>query len=186
MPRITRVTTRTGDRGETQLASGERLGKEHPRIEACGAVDELASALGVAVAGGLEEDVAARIAAIQNDLFHLGAELSRTAAGPAPAGPRIEERHVLRLEGWQGDLLGELAPLSNFVLPGGAPAAARLQLARAVCRRAERRVVALSRTETVSAEALRYLNRLSDLLFVLGRIENHRRGVAEPVWDSRA
>jgi len=191
MPRITRVTTKTGDRGETGLATGRRVGKDDPRIDALGTVDELSSVLGIAVAGEasgeLSADLGAALRAVQNDLFHLGAELA-TPAGEEGArpGPRVEARHVERLEAAQDGLAGELEPLANFELPGGSPGAARLQLARAVCRRAERRVVALARREEVSPEALRYLNRLSDLLFTMARVENARRGVRQPIWDSRA
>jgi len=191
MPRITRVTTKTGDRGETGLATGRRVGKDDPRVEAFGAVDELSSALGTVVAGEpageLSSDLGEILRAVQNDLFHLGAELA-TPGGDAGArpGPRVEPGHVERLEARQDALAAELEPLANFELPGGSPGAARLQLARAVCRRAERRVVALSGAEEVSPEALRYLNRLSDLLFTMARVENRRRGVHQPIWDSRA
>jgi len=191
MPRITRVTTKTGDRGETGLATGRRVGKDDPRIEAFGTVDELSSALGTALAGEpageLPADLGGALRTVQNDLFHLGAELAMPAGeeGARP-GPRIEARHVERLEARQDELAAELEPLANFELPGGSPGAARLQLARAVCRRAERRVVALSRVEEVSPEAVRYLNRLSDLLFTMARVENRRRGVEQAVWDSRA
>lgn len=187
MPRITRVTTKTGDRGDTALATGRRLRKDHPRIEAYGTVDELSSLLGVALARGLDEDLASALAAVQNDLFHLGAELATPAEGDeAPAGPRIEARHVERLEDQQDALLAELPPLENFVLPGGTAAAADLHLARTVCRRAERRLVRLAGEEMVSEHALRYLNRLSDLLFTMARAENRRQGVDQPTWDSRS
>lgn len=191
MPRITRVTTKTGDRGETGLATGRRVGKDDPRIEAFGTVDELSSVLGTVLAGEpvgeLSADLGGALRTVQNDLFHLGAELAMPAGeeGARP-GPRIEARHVERLEARQDELAAELEPLANFELPGGSPGAARLQLARAVCRRAERRVVALSRVEEVSPEAVRYLNRLSDLLFTMARVENRRRGVEQAVWDSRA
>ena len=191
MPRITRVTTKTGDRGETGLATGRRVGKDDPRIEAFGTVDELSSVLGTALAGEpageLSADLGGALRTVQNNLFHLGAELAMPAGeeGARP-GPRIEARHVERLEARQDELAAELEPLANFELPGGSPGAARLQLARAVCRRAERRVVALSRVEEVSPEAVRYLNRLSDLLFTMARVENRRRGVEQAVWDSRA
>lgn len=187
MPRITRVTTKTGDGGETALATGRRLPKDHPRIEAYGTVDELSSVLGVALAGALDDDVAAVLSAVQNELFHLGAELATPAEGDEPRpGPRIEPRHVERLEAAQDRWLEELPALTNFVLPGGTPAAAELHVARTVCRRAERRLVTLAAEEAVSAEAIRYLNRLSDVLFTAARWENHRGGVDEPVWDSRA
>jgi len=187
MPRITRVTTKTGDAGDTALATGRRVRKDDPRIEAFGTVDELASVIGVALASGLDPGLAAHLATVQNDLFHLGAELATPGDdASAPRGPRIEQRHVERLEGWQDEVNRELPALTNFVLPGGAPGAAQLQVARAVCRRAERRVVALAAAETVSPEVIRYLNRLSDLLFTFARGENRQKGVDQPVWDSRA
>ena len=187
MPRITRITTKTGDAGDTALASGRRVRKDDPRIEAYGTVDELSSMLGVALAAGLDEALAASLTAVQNDLFHLGAELAMPAGdGAARPGPRVEDRHVERLERWQDEIAAELPPLANFELPGGTPGAAQLQVARAVCRRAERRVVALAAAEPVSPAAVRYLNRLSDLLFTMARGENHRKGVERPVWDSRA
>lgn len=191
MVRLNRIYTRTGDAGETGLGDGTRVPKTDPRIEAYGTVDELSSLLGAALAAGLDDDVAAVVAAVQNELFHLGAELATPrdgdeTAGEPPSGPRIEARHVERLEAAQERWLDELPPLTNFVLPGGTPAAAQLHVARTVCRRAERRLVALAAEEPVPAEAVRYLNRLSDLLFTAARTENRRRGVEEPVWDSRA
>jgi cob(I)alamin adenosyltransferase len=187
MPRITKVTTKTGDAGDTALATGRRVGKDHPRIEAYGTVDELSSLLGAVLAAGLDADLVPGLLAVQNELFHLGAELATPAGdGAARPGPRIEERHVERLERWQDEIAAQLPPLANFELPGGSPAAAQLQVARAVCRRAERRVVALAAAEAVPPLAVRYLNRLSDLLFTLARGENHRQGIAQPVWDSRA
>lgn len=193
MPRITKVTTRTGDAGDTALATGRRVRKDDPRIEAFGTVDELSSVLGVAMAADLDPALAAALGGVQNDLFHLGAELATPAeSGGAQAGPKIEDRHVRKLEEVQDDLLEELPPLDNFVLPGGTLAASQLQVARTVCRRAERRLVSLADEAPegpgtgVSAAALRYLNRLSDLLFTMARAENHRKGVEQPVWESRA
>ncbi len=190
MPRITKVTTRTGDAGETALATGRRVRKDDPRIEAYGTVDELSSILGVATASGLDPALAGELGRIQNDLFHLGAELATPPEGDEERpGPRIEARHVKRLEEIQDGLLEELPALENFVLPGGTVAASQLQVARTVCRRAERRVVTLADKEGgsgVSGEALRYLNRLSDLLFTMARAENQRKDVEQPVWDSRA
>lgn len=194
MPRITKVTTRTGDAGETALATGRRVRKDDPRIEAYGTVDELSSCLGVAIAADLEEGLARELVGVQNDLFHLGAELAMPPDGgpegrEARPGPKIEARHVRRLEEIQDRLLDELPALDNFVLPGGTLAASHLQVARTVCRRAERRAVSLAERvdgSGVPNEALRYLNRLSDLLFTMARAENQRQGVEQPVWDSRA
>jgi cob(I)alamin adenosyltransferase len=140
----------------------------------------------VVLATGVDASLREPLARVQNDLFHLGSDLcvpeSEKESFPVP---RIEERHVTMLEQWMDAWSEELEPLANFVLPGGAPGAAGLQLARAVCRRAERRVVTLARTEPVGPFAVRYLNRLSDALFVAARYENVKRGVGEPVWDTR-
>jgi len=186
MPRITKVYTRTGDEGTTGLGGGQRVAKDSLRIDTYGTVDELNSAIGGALAAGVDPAVEAPLRRIQNDLFNLGSDLcileedkERTAA------PGIEERHVQALEELMDRLSEDLEPLENFILPGGTPAAAWLHLARTVCRRAERRLVALAREEEVGSHTLRYLNRLSDALFVLARWQNRRRGVDDPVWDSR-
>jgi cob(I)alamin adenosyltransferase len=187
MPRITKVYTRTGDDGTTGLGGGQRVGKDTLRIEAYGTVDELNSAIGVALASGLNADVAGALGAIQNELFHLGSDLCVLEEDKAKMPvPRIEERHVVALETLMDRLSEELAPLENFILPGGTAGAAHLHVARTVCRRAERLVVALSRQEAVGAWTVRYLNRLSDALFVMARHENKRRGVSDVLWDSRA
>lgn len=187
MPRITRVYTRTGDDGTTSLGDGGRVPKDSPRIEAYGTVDELNSAIGVALAAGLDPAAATALSRVQNELFHLGSDLSvpESAKVSRPV-PRIEERHVLALEKLMDALSESLPPLENFVLPGGSAGAAQLHVARTICRRAERLVIALSRREAVGPETVRYLNRLSDALFVLARHENARRGVADVLWDSRA
>ncbi len=187
MPRITKVYTRTGDDGTTGLGSGQRVRKDAARVEAYGTVDELNSAIGVAIAAGLDEGLSAALFSIQNDLFHLGSDLCIPEADKQrmPA-PRIEARHVDALEALMDRLSEGLAPLENFVLPGGAPGAAALHLARAVCRRAERILVGLSRTERIGEQAIRYVNRLSDALFVMARYENKRRGVGDVLWNSRA
>lgn len=187
MPRITKVYTRTGDDGSTGLGAGERVPKDALRVATYGTVDELNSAIGVARAQELEPRIEAALAGIQNELFHLGAELSTPAAwGSSPSGPRIEQRHIEGLEKLIDELSLELPPLENFVLPGGSAGAAQLHLARAVCRRAERLAVRLAREEGVATPALAYLNRLSDALFVMARAENRARGVADVLWDSRA
>jgi len=187
MPRITRVYTRTGDDGTTGLGGGGRVSKDSPRVEAYGTVDELNSQVGAALATGVDAGLVSDLRRIQNELFHLGADLCTPEADKERVpGPRLEERHVEALERMIDRLSAELAPLENFVLPGGSPGAAQLQLARAVCRRAERAVVALSHREAVGRQTIRYLNRLSDALFVLARYENLRRGVVDTLWDSRA
>lgn len=187
MPRITRVYTRTGDDGTTALGAGQRVPKESLRIESYGTVDELNSCVGVAVASGLEPTLAAELTRIQNELFHLGSDLCMPEEDKAKRPvPKIEQRHIDALEKLMDRLSESLPPLENFVLPGGSPGAARLHVARAVCRRAERIVVALSREEKVGPHTIPYLNRLSDALFVMARFENRFRGVADVLWDSRS
>lgn len=187
MPRITKVYTRTGDDGTTGLGGGQRLGKDALRIEAYGTVDELNSAIGVALASGVSETLARALRTIQNELFHLGSDLCILEEDKAKMPvPRIEERHVVALEKLMDRLSEELPPLENFILPGGTEGAAHLHVARTVCRRAERLVVALSREEKIGAWAVRYLNRLSDALFVMARHENKRAGAADVLWDSRS
>lgn len=185
MPRITRVYTRTGDDGTTALGGGQRVPKDALRIEAYGTVDELNSAIGVALALGLHAKIDKPLRAIQNDLFHLGSDLcvleSDKAKRPVPV---IEARHVTAMEELMDELTGDLPPLENFILPGGSPGAAALHVARTVCRRAERRIVTLAKKERIGPFAIRYLNRLSDTLFVMARFENRKRKIADPIWDS--
>jgi cob(I)alamin adenosyltransferase len=187
MPRITKVYTRTGDDGTTGLGAGGRVAKDSPRIEAYGTVDELNSQIGVVLASGVNDDITAALNSIQNDLFHLGSDLcvpeEEKKLLPVPS---IEERHVAGLESLMDRLSEELSPLENFVLPGGTLGASQLHVARTVCRRAERLVVALAHREPVGPHTVRYLNRLSDALFVMARHENKRRGVPDVLWDSRA
>ncbi len=187
MPRITKVYTRTGDDGTTGLGGGQRVGKDSARVEAYGTVDELSSVLGVALAAGLTPPLPEVLAAVQNQLFHLGSDLCVREADKARLPvPRIEERHVLALEELIDELAAELGPLENFIVPGGSAGAAQLHVGRSVCRRAERAVVRLGREEPIGEHAVRYLNRLSDALFVMARFENHRRRVPDVLWDSRA
>ncbi len=186
MPRITKVYTRTGDDGTTALTSGRRVPKDSPRVEAYGTIDELSSHLGVARAIGLSDLCESRMRRIQNQLFHLGAEVSYPVDERGGADfPGIEPRHVDELEKLTDQLMEKLEPLENFLLPGGAPVGAELHVARTVCRRAERSLVALSRLETVEPAGIRYLNRLSDLLFVMARYENREAGSQDLLWDSR-
>jgi cob(I)alamin adenosyltransferase len=187
VPRITRVYTRTGDDGTTALGTGERVPKSAPRIEAYGTVDELNAQLGVVLRVGVCGGLIEPLRRIQNELFHAGAELCVPEADRASCpGPRIEGKHVDALEALMNRLSEDLEPLENFVLPGGTLAAAKLHVARTVCRRAERVVAALAEQEPVGAELIKYLNRLSDALFVMARYDNRQGGVSEPVWDSRA
>ena len=186
MPRITKVVTRTGDDGTTALGSGQRVPKNAPRIAAYGTVDELNAQIGVALASQPADELAAGLRQMQNDLFHLGADLCIPEAEKARhPGPRIDARHVAALEQLIEHLNAQLPPLKNFVLPGGCPGAACLQVARTVCRRAEREVVALAQQEPVGSHAIQYLNRLSDALFVMARYRNKLAGIAEPEWNSR-
>jgi cob(I)alamin adenosyltransferase len=187
MPRITKVYTRTGDDGTTSLGGGQRVPKDSLRIEAYGTVDELNSQIGVALATGVHATLAEALSTIQNELFHLGSDLCILEDDKARLPvPQIEERHVQALERLMDRLSEELSPLENFILPGGSPGAAQLHVARTICRRAERLVVALAREERVGAFIVRYLNRLSDALFVMARYENKRRGVPDVLWNSRA
>lgn len=187
MPRINRVYTRQGDAGTTRLGGGQTVPKDAKRIEAYGTVDELNSQIGVALAAGVDPSLAGELGRIQNELFHLGADLCVLEEDKARTpGPRIEPKHVYALEQLIDRINADLDPLENFLLPGGTQGAALLHVARAVCRRAERLAVALAREEAVGPFVVKYLNRLSDALFVMARHENRRRGVAEPLWDSRA
>jgi cob(I)alamin adenosyltransferase len=178
--RLTRLYTRAGDAGETSLGEGSRVPKTDPRIEAYGTVDELNSVLGLALSGGLPDELRPWLEQVQNDLFDLGADLSVPLEDTKRERLRVTRGQVERLEELC-DLVNErLEPLRSFILPGGTEAAARLHVARAVCRRAERRAVALAEEQDVNPEALAYLNRLSDLLFILARAANS--GSQEPLW----
>ena len=174
---LSRIYTRTGDKGTTALGDGRRVAKDHRRIEAFGTVDELNSAIGVAVSSGLDARGADLLRRVQNDLFDLGAdlcvpEIRKGGRRPARRALRITEAHVRPLEAAIDRFNGALQPLRSFVLPGGTVASSWLHLARTICRRAERRVVALARGEKVNPQAVIYLNRLSDLLFVIARRAN--------------
>lgn len=177
--RLTRIYTRTGDDGSTGLGDGTRVPKDCPRVEAIGAVDELNSALGLVLAYPLPEPVRGAIAPVQHDLFDLGAELA------VPGRTVIGVEQVRRLEATLDALNADLPTLREFVLPGGGLPAAACHLARAVCRRAERRVLTLARDEPVNPGARQYLNRLSDLLFVLARVAARAEGGSEVLWEPR-
>jgi len=187
MPRLTKIYTRQGDGGTTALGSGQRVPKDHPRVRAYGAVDELNAVIGTALAHGLCDRLAKELSRVQNDLFHLGADLAVPPADRVRVpGPRIEARHVEKLEKLIDEFTQVTGPLENFILPGGSLGAAYLEVARTVCRRAEREVVALAREEAIGPEVAPYLNRLSDALFAMARYENHQRGVPETLWDPQA
>jgi cob(I)alamin adenosyltransferase len=180
---LSRIYTRSGDQGETGLGDGTRVPKDHPRVAAYGSVDELNALLGVLLAQLPDFSEAELIRGIQNDLFDVGADLCVPPAPDEAAGRklRVSEGQGVRLEGAIDRLNAGLGPLTSFVLPGGTPAAAWCHLARTVCRRAERDVVTLARAEPVNPQVVVYLNRLSDLLFVLARVCN-RAGAGDVLW----
>lgn len=203
---VVKIYTKTGDSGETGLFGGTRVGKDAARVEAYGTVDELNAALGMVMAAlpappGTPPPMAADpatplpardfaglralLATIQEGLFDLGADLA-SAPGKKGQEARTTDVAIAGLERAIDALEEDLPPLRNFILPGGSPAAAALHVARAVCRRAERRVVALARADPVDPVVVRYLNRMSDLLFVAARWVNARLGVADPIWQTRA
>lgn len=178
--RISKVYTRTGDKGETSLVNGDRVSKASLRVEAFGEVDELNSLLGVIRAGSTDAEIDRTLTTIQNDLFTVGADLASPASIEVP---RIGDEFIETLEAQADKYLKELAPLKEFILPGGCETAALLQLGRTVARRAERRVVALAELEEINQLTIVYLNRLSDLLFILARVTNKRSGIPEPLAD---
>ncbi len=179
-----KIYTKTGDRGETGLFGGPRVRKDDARIEAYGTVDELNAALGVVRAAGPTVEVDRELERVQNDLFDVGAEL----ATPDPSAHGIQTvtlEQIERLERYIDSLELTLGPLTAFILPGGGPAAAHLHLARCICRRAERRTVALCGLAKVSDQVVIYLNRLSDLLFVMARVENQAANISDVQWIGR-
>ncbi len=178
-----KLYTKTGDDGSTGLIGGPRVAKDDLRVAAYGDVDETNAALGVVIAGCADEKLVAMLRQIQHELFELGTQL----ATPQSASPMLSIRaeQVANLERWIDQASAEVPPLRNFILPGGTPSAAALHLARTVCRRAERTVVTLARKEPVGECIVPYLNRLSDLLFALARVCNHRAGVADIPWIAK-
>ncbi len=175
MMRLSKIYTRTGDNGSTSLSNGARVAKDDPRIEAIGAVDELNSQIGLVLTESLPDILRQPLVAIQHALFDLGGELS------LPGRNVLQERQVLQLEAWLDEANMNLPPLKEFILPGGSRAASQCHIARAVCRRAERRVVSLDRG--APSLAARYLNRLSDLLFVYSRAINRHNHHPETLWQ---
>ena len=178
-----KIYTKTGDGGETSLFDGTRVAKTDPRVVAYGEVDELQAVLGVAHAATGDPDLRDRLVALQRDLFALGARLADPSHKIAARVTKIvvDDRSVARLEGWIDAMEAELPPLRHFILSGGGPSGAALHLARTVCRRAERAALALG-AAAVEPVVLVYLNRLSDLLFVMARAANHRAGISETEW----
>jgi cob(I)alamin adenosyltransferase len=177
-----KIYTKTGDAGETGLWGGERVTKDNPRVQAYGTVDECNAAIGVVRASSLQPALDSMLAEVQNQLFVVGSDL----ASPDPAAnvPRISAAHVEFLEQSIDSLEGGLAPLRQFIVPGGTPAAAHLHLARTICRRAEREVIRLAQHDAVGEQIAIYLNRLSDFLFVAARSANAGSGVPDVPWHS--
>jgi cob(I)alamin adenosyltransferase len=177
--RLTKIVTRTGDDGTTGLGDGTRVDKSSLRVEVLGDIDELNSLLGVLLSGSLPDDIRSLLVDVQHDLFDLGGEIcmpGRSVLGRDP---------VTRLDTWIRSLNASLPSLKEFILPGGCAAGSMAHLARSVCRRAERQLVRLARSEKIEPSALQYLNRLSDLLFILARSINRAAGASESYWRSR-
>ncbi len=177
--RLSKIYTRTGDSGTTGLADGRRVDKDSLRIEAIGSIDELNSQIGAILAHETDEGIRRCLMAVQNDLFDLGGELC------LPDYQAISDADIDRLEHWLDGYNAELPPLKEFILPGGGPRAASCHVARTVCRRAERRIITLRREEPVADATLAYLNRLSDLLFVLARTLCRQELGQEVLWQSK-
>lgn len=178
--------TRTGDQGETALVGGSRIAKDHGRLEAYGTLDEFSAALGFILSSEeCKAPVNDELQKIQNMLFNLGCYLATPGSDPQndDGVPGLTEDHIIELEGWIDRLDNELPPLNCFILPGGTEAASRAHLARTICRRAERRIITLSREEYVAPILISYMNRLSDYLFALARWFNFKAGVSEPKWQ---
>jgi len=179
-----KIYTKTGDKGETGLYGGERVRKDSLRVEAYGTVDELNSFLSVAKTHMSAHETASMITDIQKDLFTLGADIATPARSQTACRvPRISTTHIKNLETLIDRVQGTLSPQTHFYLPGGCPASSSLETARSVCRRAERRLWSVAKKEDVNPDALVYLNRLSDLLYVLARQANKHQGIIEIQWE---
>lgn len=174
--RLSKIYTRTGDDGTTGLGDGSRTEKDSLRVEAFGCIDELNSLLGLLASQELPPEVVAIVTGLQHDLFDLGGEVC------IPGREALTDQYVSRLEQQLDALNAKLPPLKEFILPGGNPAAATCHVARSVCRRAERRLISLGRAEDISNIAIQYLNRLSDLLFVMARYLNQQQGQGDTLW----
>ena len=178
-PRLSKIVTRTGDSGTTGLSDGSRLDKDHVRIEAIGTIDELNSVIGIVLSSCKAESISQVLFSIQHDLFDLGAELA------TPGRSILSNKHVEKLELNVSIFNEDLAPLKEFILPGGCPEASFLHLARTICRRAERTLVKLNKETEVSEYSLKYLNRLSDLFFILARSINMMSGISDVLWQAQ-
>jgi cob(I)alamin adenosyltransferase len=188
MARLTKIYTRTGDKGLTGLVGGRRVSKDSPRIWAFGTVDELNSVIGLARAFNSKKqteagrEINAILARVQNDLFNVGAELATLPEDMRDGMPRVGQKEITTLEKLMDELSTELGPLREFILPGGSTTGAALHQARTICRRAERFCVRLEREEQIGKFVVPYLNRLSDALFVIARWANNKQGVKETFW----
>ncbi len=183
-----KIYTGTGDSGETALFSGPRVPKDHPRIEACGAIDELNSFLGLAMSQVCSERSRAHLSLIQHDLFAIGSHMASPEQHDdrkGPGLPQLPRSRPAEMEAWIDEAEKELSPLRAFILPGGSAAACALHLCRTVCRRAERSAVRVGAEDPGASFAIIFLNRLSDLLFMLARIENLRAGVKDIEWEQK-
>ena len=183
-----KIYTPTGDAGTTGLFGGQRVSKDSARVEAYGAADELNAQRGLVLLALDDAQLRERIVQVQNDLFVLGADLATPQEKVKASSwvTRLDAEDVARLEAWIDEAEGELVPLQSFILPGGSPGGAYLHVARTVCRRTERRVIALERDEQIGEHVRVYLNRLSDLLFVWARLVNQRLGIADRPWAGRS
>jgi len=181
---LARIYTRTGDKGETGLVGGARVSKDSLRVEAYGNVDELNSVLGIVRAFLNDRELEDLLAEIQNDLFVIGSDLASTANAWQRNIPRISSERIIAMERTIDKFEAELTPLKAFILPGGGISGSLLHNARTVARRAERRIVTLGKAEAINEQVVAYMNRLSDLLFVMARVANHRENKAEIEWHS--
>lgn len=182
---MTRIYTRTGDDGTTSLGSRERVNKDNQRVATYGDVDELNSMIGLALALEVDSRIAEMLTRVQNELFNLGTVLAYPyLINQKPKLPTITEEHISLLEADIDGLSAATGPLKNFILPGGSPSASALHVSRAICRRVERSIVTLSGIESVDEIVVRYINRLSDALFVMARYENMKKGADETIWES--
>jgi len=175
--RLSKIYTRTGDDGSTGLGDGSRIAKDSLRVDAFGDIDELNSHIGLLLTHDIPSNIQLLMTDIQHDLFDLGGEVC------IPGREALNQDYVSRLENHLDELNADLKPLKEFILPGGSSAAAACHVARTVCRRAERRLVSLAHEESVSGPAMHYLNRLSDLLFVVARYLNHQAGLSDVLWQ---
>ncbi|UCG32793.1 MAG: cob(I)yrinic acid a,c-diamide adenosyltransferase [Phycisphaerales bacterium] len=181
---MAKLYTRTGDRGTTGLADGSRVPKDHPRVRAYGAVDELNALLGLCRAASGGDELRSKLGQIQEELFVLGGDLAAPHAAKKNDIPRVTAAQTQRLEEWIDDATEDVPPLRSFVLPGGCELACRFHHARTVCRAAERQAVTLANAETINDQAVVYLNRLGDLLFAWARQANHEAGHPETTWPA--